>query len=165
MPHDAESYDADEYEQRTDPRLEVIVFVTPGVEPKVRQRLESVAAELVELTGDVVVIQRHELAKVVDINVLRSKTAEQKRTYIVPADAPAFELPEDHRLKLVHGARDYAELSLPVGASSLFVLDRVAEEDDCVLLYLGQQVTATGPRAVGDDGEPPVSLGYAFPPE
>jgi ABC-type phosphonate transport system ATPase subunit len=55
-------------EQRTDPRLELIVFVTPGVESSVRLRLQAVAAELVELTGDVVVIQRHELATVVDLH-------------------------------------------------------------------------------------------------
>jgi hypothetical protein len=58
-------------EQRTDPRLELIVFVTPGVEPRVRQRLQAVAAELIELTGDVVVIQRHELATVVDLDASR----------------------------------------------------------------------------------------------
>jgi hypothetical protein len=58
-------------EQRTDPRLELIVFVTPGLEPTVRQRLQAVAAELIELTGDVVVIQRHELATVVDFDVAK----------------------------------------------------------------------------------------------
>jgi hypothetical protein len=51
-------------ERRTDPRLELIVFVTPGVEKEVRQRLQAVADELIDLTGDVVVIQRYELAKV-----------------------------------------------------------------------------------------------------
>jgi hypothetical protein len=56
-------------EQRTDPRLELIVFVTPDVEPSVRERLHAVAAELVELTGDMVVIQRHELATVLDLPV------------------------------------------------------------------------------------------------
>ena len=52
-------------EQRTDPRLELIVFVTSGVEKEVRKRLQEVADELIELTGDVVVIQRHQLATVV----------------------------------------------------------------------------------------------------
>jgi hypothetical protein len=51
--------------RRTDPRLELIVFVTPGVEKEVRQRLQAVADELIDLTGDVVVIQRYELAEVV----------------------------------------------------------------------------------------------------
>jgi hypothetical protein len=51
--------------RRTDPRLELIAFVTPGVEKEVRQRLQAVADELIDLTGDVVVIQRYELAKVV----------------------------------------------------------------------------------------------------
>jgi hypothetical protein len=51
--------------RRTDPRLELVVFVTPGVEKEVRQRLQAVADELIDLTGDVVVIQRYELATVV----------------------------------------------------------------------------------------------------
>jgi hypothetical protein len=55
-------------ERRTDPRLELIVFVTPGVEREVRQRLQAVADELIALTGDVVVIQRHALAEVVYLN-------------------------------------------------------------------------------------------------
>ena len=52
-------------QQRTDPRLELTVFVTPGVEEQVRQRLHAIAEELIDLTGDVVVIQRYELAKVI----------------------------------------------------------------------------------------------------
>ena len=55
-------------ERRTDPRLELIVFVTPGVEKEVRQRLQAVADELIDLTGDVVVIQRYELAQVVSFD-------------------------------------------------------------------------------------------------
>jgi hypothetical protein len=51
--------------RRTDPRLELTVFVTSGVEAEVRQRLQAVAEELIELTGDVVLIQRYELAKVI----------------------------------------------------------------------------------------------------
>ena len=51
-------------QRRTDPRLELTVFVTPGVEQQVRQRLQAIAEELIDLTGDVVVIQRYELAKV-----------------------------------------------------------------------------------------------------
>ena len=51
-------------EQRTDPRLELVVYVAPGVEEEVRKRLEVVADELIDLTGDIVVIQRHELATV-----------------------------------------------------------------------------------------------------
>jgi hypothetical protein len=64
------------FDQRTDPRLELIVFVTPGVEPTVRRRLQAVAAELIELTGDMVIIQRHELATVVELTELESRRAE-----------------------------------------------------------------------------------------
>jgi hypothetical protein len=89
----------------------------------------------------------------------------RKRTFIVPNDAPAFELPDDHGSKLVHGSRDYVELSLPGGESSLFVLDRMAEEDECVMLYVGEQVTATAPRAFGAGLDPSPSLGYPFAAE
>jgi hypothetical protein len=54
-------------EWRTDPRLELIVYVAPGVEEEVRKRLQVFADELIDLTGDVIVIQRHELATIVDL--------------------------------------------------------------------------------------------------
>jgi hypothetical protein len=41
------------------------------VEPSVRERLQAFADELVELTGDMVVIQRHEPATVVDVHVAK----------------------------------------------------------------------------------------------
>jgi hypothetical protein len=85
-----------------------------------------------------------------------------KRTIIVPTDAPAFELPGGHGLKRVTGAREYVELSLPGGESSLFALDRVAEEDECVMLYVGQQMTSTGSRAFIRGSEPTTVLGYPF---
>jgi hypothetical protein len=88
-----------------------------------------------------------------------------KRRFIVPADAPAFELPEDHGLKLVNGLREYVELSLPGGESSLFALERVSEEDDCVMLYVGQQMTSTGSRAFIRGTEPTTVLGYPFADE
>ena len=85
-----------------------------------------------------------------------------KQTFIVPADAPAFELPGDHGLKRVNGSREYVELSLPTGESSLFVLERVAEEDDCVMMYVGRQMTSTGSRAFIRGDEPTTVLGYPF---
>jgi hypothetical protein len=51
-------------ERRTDPRLELIVYVAPDVEEEVRKRLQVFADELIDLTGDVVVIQRHQLATI-----------------------------------------------------------------------------------------------------
>jgi hypothetical protein len=63
-------------EHRTDPRLELIVFVTPAIERRVLRRLQELADELIELTGDVVVIQRHELATVVDFE--RSRLERQE---------------------------------------------------------------------------------------
>jgi hypothetical protein len=85
-----------------------------------------------------------------------------KRTFIVPTDAPAFELPEGHGLKLVNGSREYVELSLPGGESSLFELERVAEEDEGVTLYVGRQMTSTGSRAFVRGSEPTTVLGYPF---
>jgi len=61
--------------RRTDPRLELTVFVTPGVEEEVRHRLQAIAEELIELTGDVVLVQRYELAKVVYLNGVERETS------------------------------------------------------------------------------------------
>jgi hypothetical protein len=85
-----------------------------------------------------------------------------KRTLVVPSNAPAFELPEGHGLKLVHGSREYVELSLPGGESSLFALEGLTEEDECVMLYVGRQMTSTGSRAFIRGSEPTSALGYSF---
>jgi hypothetical protein len=87
-----------------------------------------------------------------------------KRTFVIPGRAPAFELPEGHGARLVHGPREYVELSLPGGESSLFVLARLAEEDECVMLHLGAQITSTAPRAFARGGHPS-PLGYPFSSE
>jgi hypothetical protein len=84
-----------------------------------------------------------------------------KRTFVIPGKAPAFELPEGHGVRLVQGPRAFVELSLPGGESSLFVLARLAEEDECVMLHLGEQITSTAPRTFAGGGHPS-PLGYPF---
>ena len=76
-------------DRRTDPRLELIVFVTAGVEREVRRRLQVVADELIDLTGDVVVIQRQELPTLGYLTAPKPKTSIREDR--CPAGSPGSE--------------------------------------------------------------------------